>query len=111
MGVKLGLSSKSKNLMNVFVSLCAGPKLRTDNLTANVTNLEACESYIFAVGIIGPFGLGPLSVNPSSVVTRFNRNAAPKNLKVYSDPHNETHMIIQWHSSCPAMSDKIGYMV
>jgi hypothetical protein len=63
------------------------------------------------VGVIGPIGLGPLSPNPSTLITRFNMNAAPKNLTVTSDPHNETVMIIQWRSSCPAMTDKVTYMV
>jgi hypothetical protein len=91
--------------------LFAGPKQRTSNLTANITNLEACESYIFAVGVVGPLGFGPLSANPFSLVTRFNMNAAPKDLTVLPDPHNETVMNIHWRSSCPAMVDEIGYMV
>lgn len=88
-----------------------GPKLSTKALNATVRNLEACESYIFAVGVIGPLGLGPLSANPSTLVTRFNVNAAPKNLMVTGDPHNETIMHVQWRSSCPAMTDKVSYMV
>jgi hypothetical protein len=98
-------------MFEYFVIFFAGPKQRTRNLTANITNLQACESYIFAVGVIAPLGSGPLSANPVSLVTRFNMNAAPKDLTVLSDPHNETVMNIQWRSSCPAMVDEIGYMV
>ena len=85
--------------------------MKTNGTTATITNLEACESYIVTVGIVGPLGIGPLSSNPNLLVTRFNANAAPKNLSVYADPHNETIMVIDWRSSCPAMMDNIGYMV
>jgi hypothetical protein len=91
--------------------LCAGPKQRTTNLNATVTDLEACETYMFAVGVVGPLGVGQLSANPLFASTTFNVSAAPKNLRVSSDPHNETIMNIQWHSSCPMMIEKIGYMV
>jgi hypothetical protein len=66
---------------------------------------------MFAVGVVGPLGLGPLSDDQVYVSTRFNMSAAPKNLEVSSDPKNETIMNINWHSSCPVMIDKIGYMV
>jgi len=93
------------------VMLNAGPKQRTSNLNATITDLEACETYMFAVGVVGPIGLGPLSENPVFASTQFNVSAAPKNLEVSSRPQNETIMDIRWHSSCPVMSDKIGYMV
>jgi hypothetical protein len=105
------LASLLSKINEYFIVLCAEPKQSTKALTATVINLEACESYIFAVGVIGPLGLGPLSDNPYTLVTRFNVNAAPKNLTVTSDPHNETVMSIQWRSSCPAMTDEISYMV
>jgi hypothetical protein len=95
----------------ILVMLCAGPNLRTSNLNATITDLEACETYMFAVGVVGPLGLGPLSDYPLSASTRFNVSAAPKNLEVSSHPRNKTIMDIHWHSSCPAMTDKIGYMV
>jgi len=98
-------------LMIPVVMLCAGPKQRTSNLSTTVTGLEACETYMFAVGVVGPLGLGPLSDVPLVASTRFNVSAAPKNLEVSSHPHNETIMDISWHSSCPMMIDKIGYMV
>jgi hypothetical protein len=91
--------------------LCAGPKQRTSNLNATITDLEACETYMFAVGVIGPLGLGPLSDDPVLASTRFNVGAAPKNLEVSSHPQNETIMNIRWHSSCPTMIYAIGYMV
>jgi hypothetical protein len=80
-------------------------------LNATITDLEACETYMFAVGVIGPLGLGKLSDHPLLVPTSFNMSAAPKNLEVSSDPKNETIMYVRWHSSCPTMIDKIGYMV
>jgi hypothetical protein len=92
------------------VMLGSGPKQRTSNLNATITDLEACENYMFAVGVIGPLGLGPLS-ELLVASTRFNVSAAPKNLEVSSHPQNETIMNIHWHSSCPAMIDKIGYTV
>lgn len=91
--------------------LVSGPKMKTFDTNATLTKLEACESYIFAVGLVGPLGVGPFSANPPSLVTKFNVNAAPKNLTVSQDPHNETLMFVWWRSSCPAMSDKIGYMI
>ena len=91
--------------------LCTGPKQRTSNLNATITDLEACESYMFAVGVVGPLGLGPLSDDPLSVSTSFNASAAPKNLEVSSHPQNDTIMDIHWRSSCPMMIDKIKYMV
>jgi hypothetical protein len=90
------------------VMLGAGPKQRTSNLNATITDLEACENYMFAVGVVGPLGLGPLS-ELLFASTKFNVSAAPKNLEVSSQ--NETIMNIHWHSSCPVMIDEIGYMV
>ena len=89
--------------------LYAGPKQRTSNLNATITDLEACETYMFAVGVVGPLGLGPLSEDMLSALTRFNVSAAPKNLEVSAQ--NETIMDISWQSSCPVMTEKIGYMV
>jgi len=101
-GVYYGLSA---------ADLQSGPKLRTSNLNATITDLEACETYMFAVGVVGPLGLGPLSDDTLFGPTRFNESAAPKNLEVSSRFLNETIMDIRWHSSCPTMTDKIGYMV
>lgn len=91
--------------------LLSGPKQRTSNLNATITDLQACETYMFAVGVIGPLGAGKLSDHPLLASTSFNVSAAPKNLEVSSDPKNETIMNIRWHSSCPTMIDEIGYMV
>lgn len=91
--------------------LCAGPKQRTSNLNATITDLEACETYMFAVGVVGPLGLGPLSDDLLFASTSFNMSAAPKNLEVSSDRKNETIMNIRWRSSCPAMVDTVRYMV
>ena len=66
---------------------------------------------MFAVGVVGPLGLGPLSDDKLFGPTRFNESAAPKNLEVSSHPQNETIMDIRWHSSCPTMTDKVAYMV
>jgi hypothetical protein len=91
--------------------LCTGDKKRTRNLKATITGLEACETYVFAVGITGPLGVGPLSADPVFASTRFNVSAAPKNLKVSSDSHSEMIMNVHWQSSCPTIAEKIGYMV
>lgn len=83
----------------------------TTNLTAVVQGLEACEEYIFSVGIIGPLGKGPLSSKPRVVMTHMNRKAPPKRLSVKQAIQDPTSMVVQWAASCPALKTPIGYMI
>ncbi|XP_067011986.2 sortilin-related receptor isoform X2 [Anabrus simplex] len=92
--------------------LFEGPKATTQNLNFTVPHLAACESYVFDVGVVGPLGSGPLSDSPPAhVFTQFNMNAAPKNVRAYTDPKDETKMIVSWNSSCPTMTNKTGYQI
>ena len=93
---------------NKFFVLTA-PKLKTTNLTATIRDLEACDSYIFAVGVRGEYGAGPLS-QPVTVVTHFNAKAPPKRLRVIRADKPDT-MIVSWSSSCLTVDDPIGYTV
>jgi hypothetical protein len=79
------------------------------NLTVTIRDLEACESYIFAVGVRGQYGAGPLS-QPVTVTTHFNAKAPPKRLRVSRAEKADT-MIVSWSSSCPIIDEKIGYTV
>lgn len=74
-------------------------------------DLGACESYLFDIGLVGPYGPGPLSNQPHSIITQFNNKAPPKNLRVLTDPHNHTVMTVSWSSSCPVMQDSVKYIV
>ncbi|XP_046384462.1 sortilin-related receptor-like isoform X2 [Ischnura elegans] len=109
-------SRKEKWVYGVYYALkpkdlFEGPKLTTSELSATVKGLEACESYVFDVALVGPLGRGPLSTQPLNIVTHFDVYAPPKNLKVVADANNETVMVVSWNSSCPQMTDKIGYMI
>lgn len=94
-----------------FVFLCfIGYKLLTTNLTATIKNLEACESYMFAVGVIGNYGAGPLH-QPVSVTTHFNKRAPPKRLRVTPTPDKNDSIIVSWSASCPTIDEPISYTV
>uniref|UniRef100_T1H8D0 Sortilin-related receptor n=1 Tax=Rhodnius prolixus TaxID=13249 RepID=T1H8D0_RHOPR len=86
-------------------------KIDTTNTSVTVHNLEACESYLFDVSVLGPLGQGPLSASPVSVVTEYNAKAPPKNLGLAPVPGNDSLMEITWSSSCPVIRDKVGYMI
>lgn len=76
------------------------PALVTPNKTVIVTNLDACETYMFAVGLVDPLGVGPLSRSFKQVTTPMNDLAPPKNIRVgwEKDP---LEMKVEWDSSCP----------
>lgn len=65
-----------------------------------VTNLNACEIYMFAVGIVGPYGYGPLSSNIKMVSTSDNLKAPPKNVVVTPSNGDGTQMKVQWEHNC-----------
>ena len=85
-------------------------KFLTTNQTITIRDLEACESYIFAVGVRNSeYGAGPLS-QPVTVHTQFNAKAPPKMLRVSRAEKADT-VVVSWSSSCPTMSEAIGYTV
>lgn len=91
-------------------SMLSESKYNTSDLTAIIENLDACEKYMFSVGVIGPYGFGPLTL-PQIVTTHFNKLAPPKRLTVGRDSSDETKMLVQWSASCPIMNEPIGYQV
>lgn len=86
-------------------------KFTTKDLSATVRDLGACETYLFDIGLVGPYGPGPLSSHPHSIITQFNNKAPPKNLRVVTDTHNHTLMSVSWSSSCPVMRDSVSYII
>lgn len=93
------------NMQDVYKA----PKLITTNMTATIRDLEACEYYIFAVGVRGDYGAGSLS-QPVTVATHFNAKAPPKRLRVSRADKADT-MIVSWSSSCPTIDEPIAYTV
>ncbi|EZA49376.1 Sortilin-related receptor [Ooceraea biroi] len=85
-------------------------KMVTTNLTATIKDLEACESYVFAVGVIGDYGTGPLS-QPTTVTTHFNKRAPPKRLRVTAPPEKDDKIIVSWSASCPTIDEPISYTI
>ncbi|XP_063978327.1 sortilin-related receptor-like [Diachasmimorpha longicaudata] len=84
-------------------------KFVTTNLTASIKDLEACESYLFAVGLYGPYGAGPLS--PAvNVRTYYNARAAPKNLRATGSSKPDT-IIVSWSASCSVLNEPINYTI
>ncbi|RZC34546.1 sortilin-related receptor-like [Asbolus verrucosus] len=87
------------------------PRLQTTNLTANVNNLQACEVYTFKVGVVGPYGYGPLSSSHVVVTTSLNKKAPPKKLIVSEDNGNPLRMKVQWSASCPSSIGRVPYVI
>ncbi|XP_023026610.2 sortilin-related receptor [Leptinotarsa decemlineata] len=78
------------------------PQYTTSNLTASITNLDSCEVYIVAVGLIGPLGYGPLSRNLKQITTAGHIKAPPKKIVVSPDGGDRLRMKVQWEPSCPS---------
>lgn len=91
--------------------LLDGPRNKTTGLNATIENLEACETYLFDIGVVAPRGYGPLSGQPARFTTGYHKKAPPKGLELSVDPTNETLMIISWNSSCFEMKEPIGYRI
>ncbi|KAK9731833.1 Fibronectin type III domain [Popillia japonica] len=112
----LGDTQKLKWVYGVYYGLTAeetlsGSKYNTTDLTATISNLGACENYIFGVGIIEPLGIGPVTLGVATVQTLFNERAPPKRLNATMDPGDPfTTMLVQWDASCPLKDDPIGYV-
>lgn len=84
-------------------------KLLTTNLSATIKDLEACETYVFSVGVNGDYGAGPLSP-PVTVFTHFNQRAPPKKLRVTPSDRHDT-IVISWSASCPTIDEPIKYTI
>ncbi|XP_034941871.1 sortilin-related receptor-like [Chelonus insularis] len=84
-------------------------KLLTNNNIASIKNLEACESYIFAVGVRDTYGAGPLC-EPITVLTYYNPRAPPKQLRV-TPSHKPDSIIVSWSASCMMIDDPITYKI
>ncbi|CAG9822420.1 unnamed protein product [Phaedon cochleariae] len=77
------------------------PRFITPNETATISDLEACEAFIFSVGIVGPIGYGPLSGNFKQLTTSGNAKAPPKRIQVGREGDDPLQMRIQWVPACP----------
>lgn len=73
----------------------------TTNETATVTSLDACETYLFAVGLVGPIGYGRLSSSFKQVTTSTNEKAPPKNVRVGWYGSDMLKMKVEWSPPCP----------
>lgn len=87
-----------------------GYKFNTTNLTATIPNLYACEKYYFSVGIVGPVGIGKMSVF-KTVNTQFNELAPPKGLYVQRDTTEDAKMWVHWEPSCSFVKTNSEYEV
>lgn len=58
--------------------------LVTRDTGLTVRGLQACQSYAFAVSVVGPVGFGPAS-EPATVETKYSPGAPPRDLKVRKD--------------------------
>lgn len=86
-------------------------KLNTTDFTATITNLYACENYLFGVGVVGPYGVGPVSHMPANVKTYANNRAPPKGLSVASDKKNDLSIIVSWSPACAGTKEFMDYVV
>ncbi|XP_044750079.1 sortilin-related receptor-like [Coccinella septempunctata] len=86
------------------------PKLETTNLTATISQLAACETYTFTVGVVGPLGYGPLSRNWIELTTSPDPKAPPKKLTVTKDDGNPLRMKLRWIPSCET-SEGVSYII
>ncbi|KAF7992430.1 hypothetical protein HCN44_001755 [Aphidius gifuensis] len=85
-------------------------KILTKNLTHTIKELEACESYLFAVGVNdNSYGAGPLS-EPVNVQTHYNAQAPPKSLRVAPLLQPDS-IILSWSSSCRIMDEPVNYTI
>jgi sortilin-related receptor len=79
------------------------PKKKTTDNTFLLTELNECQSYLIAVGIVGPTGPGPLGKNPRAIETHYSERKPPRNVAVSFDESRQT-MDITWDHSCPLLN-------
>ncbi|XP_071524036.1 sortilin-related receptor-like isoform X2 [Panulirus ornatus] len=79
----------------------------TNSTTLMVQGLDACETYLLAVMVEGPFGIGPVAVK--RIQTGADPLAPPKNLQARLV--NMT-MLMTWETACPQVeNDSLQYML
>ncbi len=89
----------------------------TNQTQAEVQDLEACETYLFDIGLVsipGGMPIGPLTERTLPVVTKMNPSSPPKSVQVESRNLSEadyTRIKVTWRSPCDAMDTKIGYNI
>ncbi|XP_025834721.1 sortilin-related receptor-like isoform X2 [Agrilus planipennis] len=88
-----------------------GSHINTTNLTVTVSDLEACENFMFMIGVVGPLGIGRLSSRSPHVTTQVNKQSPPKKLKVYPHSNDPLQMVVEWEAPCYSLIEPIGYIV
>jgi hypothetical protein len=96
------------NLKEMYLE---GVRYRTTETTFTVRNLDACESYIFDVALIGPLGFGPGSARRVSITTEFDHRSPPKNVQVQLSPRNVSDAVISWSPPCAVLTTDLGYLI
>lgn len=86
-------------------------KLNTTSVSTTVTNLLACENYLFGIGVVGPYGVGPISHIPVNVKTYANPKAPPKDLSAETDKQDDLTFVLRWSPSCAGTVETLDYMV
>lgn len=104
--------SRSKDwVYGIYYGLTVNDLLQKVRVTSNttsaiITDLMACETYLFAIGLLGPHGYGEITQMPNRVVTVYYPRAPPRHLGVRSETiQNSTYMIVHWNSSCLTYSN------
>ncbi|GAB6018639.1 hypothetical protein CHUAL_000319 [Chamberlinius hualienensis] len=82
----------------------------TNSTNVTITQLDACESYIFTVRLTEPLGIGPSSAL-ATAHTLYNHLAPPKALKAVGASWDPLTMVVSWDASCEQVSDPTGYMI
>ncbi|CAL8091762.1 unnamed protein product [Orchesella dallaii] len=82
---------------------------RTSLTKFHVSNLEACENYLFDVGLITDNGFGPLTESPIQILTKMNPLSPPKNVHVSSE--GGIKVKVSWDAPCSIMEKAIGYNI
>lgn len=80
------------------------PKNKTTESSFLLTELNECQSYLIAVGIVGPTGPGPLGKNPRAIETHYSERKPPRNIAVSFDESQQS-MDISWDHSCSLINN------
>ncbi|ODM93787.1 Sortilin-related receptor [Orchesella cincta] len=85
-------------------------QIRTSLTKALVKELEACENYLFDVGLITESGsVGQLTEQPAQLLTKMDSLAPPKNVRVTSE--KGIRVKISFDAPCSVMDKAIGYNI
>jgi len=87
-----------------------GVRHRTRNNTFTVANLDACETYLFTVIVIGPLGYGPAD-QLIPIKTGIDFNAPPKNVVIQHSTDNITNTEISWSPPCDPGDSVLDYWI